>query len=183
LRKRKVLPENELDELEQQVLVNHLKQAGAQSPQAQDAIWNKLLKLQRLLPKVACFYAHALWQRGDANTAEAVLRDSLKHHWSSPAVKLYGLINAEAEVQLNHAEKWLKGREKDPLLLVTLARLCIRGRMLGKAQQYLDQSLSWQETLEAYQACGELQMELGENARAAEFYLKGLQLVQNPCVD
>ena len=183
LRKRKVISAQQMQELEARCINGLLRQAAAQGGNALDATWNNLLKLQRLNPRVAALYARHLVQRGQHDSAEAVLRESIKHHWHAQTVRWYSLVEADPAQQLNHAEKWLKGHEQDPVLLLTLGRLCMRNRLWGKSLQYLETSLHLRPAPETYQVLGELQTQIGEMLRAADYYLKGLQLVQQQASD
>jgi HemY protein len=182
LRKRKVVDNDQAVALESRAVCGLLRQAAALGRDALTQTWAQVLKSQRLLPDIAAAYAGYLRQQNQEAEAESLLRDSIKHHWHSGTVKLYGMVDSDPAQQLNQAEKWFKGHEKDPVLLLTLGRLCMRNRLWGKAQQYLEQSLDFQVSAGAYQTLGELQTQLGEHTRAAQYYLKALQQAESLCV-
>jgi HemY protein len=181
LRKRKVVDHTQAMALESKAVCGLLRQAAHLGREALSQTWAQVLKPQRLLPEIAAEYATYLHHYQQDTEAELLLRDSIKHHWHPRTVKLYGMVDADPALQLIHAEKWFKGHEKDAILLLTLGRLCMRNRLWGKAQQYLEQSLEWKASAGAYQALGELQTQLGEHTRAANFYLKALQHSESIC--
>ena len=71
------------------------------------------------------------------------------------------------------AEEWLRGHPDDAGLLLALGRMCIRQRLWGKAQSYLEASLSVAETqaahLELARLCDQLERpdEANRHYRAA----------------
>ena len=67
-------------------------------------------------------------------------------------------------------------RGEDPDLLLTVARLCLRNELWGKARSYLESVLSYRPTPEAYQVYGKLLNQLGESDAAADAYRDGLDL-------
>lgn len=177
LRKRKVTDSEQTLALEGRSVSGLLHAAAEHGEDSINHVWNNLAKVQRLNPGIAATYSDYLRGWGRHNDAETVLRDSIRQHWHADTVKRYGVVDADKVQQLNQAEKWLKGRERDAVLLLTLGRLCMRNRLWGKAMQYLESSLTQQPAPETYQTLGELHTQIGENLRAAEYYLKGLQMV------
>lgn len=183
LRKRKTYDEAGIKQLETRSVTGLLTQAIEQGPQQADHIWSGLLKLQRLNPAVLQLYVKHLLEREQDKNAAELLREGLKHHWDAELLKLYSRTGDDAAQQLNQAEKWLKDHPADPVLLLVLGCLCTRNRLWGKARQYLERSLGLQERPETYQALGELQKQIGEDGKAAEYYLQGLKLATNKCVE
>jgi len=175
LRKRKVLSDSEVDALEISTAVALLHLTVAQSTLAATTTWERLPKTLRLKPAVTQVYVKHLAQEGQLDQADTLLRDSLKLHWDADSVLLYAeLSTTNASQQLNRAEAWLKGRERDPVLLLALGKLCMRNRLWGKAQQYLEAALGIAPSTAVYQALGDLLNQLGETGQAAEQYRKGL---------
>ncbi len=75
---------------------------------------------------------------------EAVL-DALEKddEWQSELVAIYGrLTNSEQTARIAKAEGWLRQHPDDARLLKALGRMCLRQRLWGKAQSYLEASLS-----------------------------------------
>jgi HemY protein len=50
--------------------------------------------------------------------------------------------SASLLAQIENAEAWLKERPNDPELALTLGALCLKQKLWGKAQRYLEQALS-----------------------------------------
>lgn len=109
--------------------------------------------------------------------AEPLLRASLNRRWSGKLARMYGLINADdAARQLDFAETWLKSHGRDPMLLLTLGRLCKRRSLWGKARIYLESSLGVKPLAETHLELAELLETLGENDSAMQHYQQGLSL-------
>lgn len=177
LKKRQVLSNNDLQLLEIKCAQHLLQQAAAQSAPALTAAWEKLPKSLRLQSQVAHTAAEQFIQQGLFEQAENLLYDALKVQWHGQLVLLYADLGvSNAAQQLNRAENWLKGREKDPYLLLALGRLSMRNRLWGKAQQYLEASLNAHPLAATYLTYGDLLSQLGETSQAAEYYRKGLML-------
>jgi HemY protein len=116
--------------------------------------------------------------------AEEVVRDTLRRGYDRDLVYLYGLIEGkEKDKQLSTAEKWLEGNERDPVLLLTLGRLCIRHQLWGKARSYLEASLGIEPRSDTYRELGRLLEKINQPKEAAEFYRKGLILAQEERLD
>lgn len=106
-----------------------------------------------------------------------LLYASINRQWDDRLVYLYGRIQGEDPTrQLNDAEKWLRGREENAFLLLSLGRLCIRNRLWGKARSYLDASIGLDPHNDSYQTLIELLDEIGESAEAANAARSALAL-------
>lgn len=80
---------------------------------------------------------------------ERVLADGKDAEWQSELLELYGkLSGGEQTARIARAESWLRRHPDDAGLLLALGRMCFRQKLWGKAQSYLEASLS----LEASQA-------------------------------
>lgn len=74
---------------------------------------------------------------------ESVLDASNNDEWQPELVAIYGrLTNSEQTARIAKAEGWLRQHPDDARLLKALGRMCIRQRLWGKAQSYLEASLS-----------------------------------------
>ncbi len=177
LKKRQVLSNADLQILEIKCAQHLIQQAAIQSTPALTAAWEKLPKPLRLQSQVAHTAAEQFIQQGLFEQAENLLYDALKVQWNGQLVLLYADLGvSNAAQQLNRAENWLKGREKDPYLLLALGRLSMRSRLWGKAQQYLEASLNSHPLAATYLTYGDLLSQLGETSQSAEYYRKGLML-------
>jgi HemY protein len=120
--------------------------------------------------KIASAAARALNQYGDGLTAQQLLTDSLNAQWDSTLVEIYGdCLSDDSVAQIEQAEKWLKLHPQDAGLLLSLGKICLRQKLWGKAQNYLDASVSMSPSLAAYSALGQLAERLGKSEEAQRY--------------
>jgi len=82
---------------------------------------------------------------------ETTLESSGKAVWQSELVAIYGrLAGGEPTARIARAEAWLRQHPDDAGLLLALGRMCIRQRLWGKAQSYLEASLAVGESAEGH---------------------------------
>ncbi|MDZ7661445.1 heme biosynthesis protein HemY [Thiohalophilus sp.] len=176
LDKYKVLSESEHDQLSKKVYLN-LLQMNQHKAESLNNIWQQMPRDLRHDHALIEEYARHLIDLAQHDTAEAILRDAIKRDYNSELVRLYGLAKSSTpERQLQQAEHWLKGRENNANLLLTLGRLARRCELWGKARSYLEASLGNHELAETYRELGQLLDKLNEREQAAEYYRKGLLL-------
>jgi len=99
--------------------------------------------------RVALAAARALVDLGAEAEAQKLIEsvlDTVKHEeWQPELVAIYGrLTNSEQTGRIAKAEGWLRSHPDDARLLKALGRMCMRQRLWGKAQSYLEASLSVQ---------------------------------------
>ncbi|MGN7741455.1 heme biosynthesis protein HemY [Pseudomonas sp. 22526] len=184
LRKDKVLPANELAELERRAwgenltLAAHREEDGAAGLQSLNRAWQQLTAAQRQEPQLVLAYAEQLRQLGAEAEAEEVLRVALKRKYDSHLARLYGLLRgSDPARQLQFAEQWLKDHPNDPSLLLTLGRLCLQTSLWGKARDYLESSLRIQRNPEACAELARLLAQLGDTERSNQLFQEGLGLL------
>ncbi|AZD95663.1 MULTISPECIES: heme biosynthesis protein HemY [Pseudomonas] len=184
LRKDKVLPANELAELERRAwgenltLAAHREEDGAVGLQSLNRAWQQLSAAQRQEPQLVLAYAEQLRQLGAEAEAEEVLRVALKRKYDSHLARLYGLLRgSDPARQLQFAEQWLKDHPNDPSLLLTLGRLCLQTSLWGKARDYLESSLRLQRNPEACAELARLLAQLGDTERSNQLFQEGLGLL------
>ncbi len=177
LAKRKVYDAQAQTQVEQRAWLGQLHQAMAQGPEAAARCWKALTKTVRAPQNgpLAIAYARYLQRLGQGTAAEPLVREALKSSWEPEWVRLYGTLEGNADEQLAQAENWLKKYPADPSLLYTLGLLCIRARMLGKAQEYLQQSLNLTPAAHTCLALGDLLEQLGDSRQAAKYYRQGTE--------
>jgi HemY protein len=133
--------------------------------------WRSLPERERTHPRIAAAAAGAFMQLGDCRSAHRLLEPALEVAWESELVLLYGECrDADALERIQRAEKWLESRPTDPDLLLTLGRLCIQSELWGKAESYLEASLSGQPSRAAHIALAGLLDRLGKTAEANRHY-------------
>lgn len=122
-------------------------------------------------------YAKSLRLLDQHKTAESILRNALNVSWHESLIGEYGLVALpDTSVQLSHAEGWLKNHEQSSMLLLSLARICRRAKLWGKARLYYEASLQMAPLSETYLDLAELLDQLGDTNSAEECYRKGLKL-------
>ena len=140
--------------------------------------WDSIPKLQKNETLIVKAYVSCLHKVGAGNEAEQVLRAAIKKHWDSELIKMYGFVNgADLGKQIAFAESLLKSHPDDTVLLLTLARLCLRFQLWGKARNYLEASIRIHASPEAYAELGRLLGHLGESEKCQDCYKKGLGLL------
>lgn len=178
LKKYKVLDEHDYQRLA--IHVYHaLLDIAAASKKAQhlNDVWQRMPAKLRDRYEMIAQYAKHLISLNDYDHCEQLLRDSIKRKWDNHLVRLYGLVKSSSpEKQLRHAEAWLKGKENNPDLLLTLGRLSLNSKLWGKAQTYFESSLGYGAKAEAYKELGVLLEQLEENDAAADCFKNGLLL-------
>jgi HemY protein len=134
--------------------------------------------------KVASAAARALISMGGCPLAQQLLADSLNAQWDSELVTLYGDCRGDDEhpsrdaiAKIEQAEKWLSQHKDDAGLLLALGKLCLHQGLWGKAQNYLDASISVSPSHDAYTALAQLAEKLGKQSEASGHYQQAMELV------
>ena len=156
LRKTKVLEGEALAELERKVWIARLQAAGEQglnqgevALQPLTAAWQQLSSSQRQDAELLLAYAGQLRALGAQEEAEEVLRKALKQGYDARLMRLYGQLRGRDPArQLQTAEGLLKQHPQDPLLLLSLGRLCLQNGLWGKAREYFEISLEFSRSAE-----------------------------------
>jgi len=127
--------------------------------------------------KIASAAAQALIKNGGGALAQRILSDSLNAQWDSELVALYGdCQSGEGVAQIEQAEKWLNQHKQDAGLMLALGKLCLHQKLWGKAQNYLDASISIAPSHAAYTALGQLAERLQKRDESLAYYQKASQL-------
>ncbi len=174
VRKRRLLPPEELDEIETGVLEARLDRADS-DPGALARTWKALGRRRREDPRLVARFARAMLQHGSPDAAEKALRQALAQHWDRELVTLYGqTCGSDPGRQLNTVEGWLRDHPQDPDLLLAAARIARRHRLWGKARAWLEAALGLREDPETLRELATLLEQLGEPERATELYRRAL---------
>ena len=186
LRKRSVLSEAELNDLERQVWHNLLERAAEdcrrqqkQDPEASleplTRLWDELPGFLRRDEYTIRDYARLLASLGDEVQTETLLRKVLRNHWSDELINLYGRVKGQKpDEQLLLAEQWLKDRPNNPELLLALGRLSLRNELWGKAREYFETSLRLKRSREALAELSRLNAHMGEEEASVKLLMQGL---------
>lgn len=148
------------------------------------AAWQHVPKTLRTDLEMVKHYTRCLLTLDAHDAAEQVVREILKRNWDEQLVYMYGLIeSADPDKQLTTAEGWLKANKNNPVLLLTLGRLCKRNQLWGKAQSYLEASIGVQARSDSYKELGQLMEQLEEPDKASSYFRQGLLLAQEEKLD
>ena len=121
--------------------------------------------------RVARTAAQLLIASGDCRRAHEILAQALEAEWNEELILLYAeCLGADVLAQIERAENWLKSRPRDRALLLTLGRLCLAQELWGKAQSYLEASLSEEPSRSAHVALAQLYDRLGKPEDANRHY-------------
>ncbi|MEW6690203.1 MAG: heme biosynthesis HemY N-terminal domain-containing protein [Pseudomonadota bacterium] len=105
-------------------------------------------------PRLAMAAARHASALGEVALARALIERSLAAEWNPALLELYceiprietPRVHEEARARIERAERWLREHAEDPQLLAALGRLCAAAELWGKAQNYLEASISLGET-------------------------------------
>lgn len=128
----------------------------------------------RAHPRVAAVAARRAAEVGNAALARDLLERSLAAEWNGGLAQQYGELppmeaqarQDEARARIERAERWLREHPEDPQLLATLGRLCMSAELWGKAQNYLEASVSFGDSRGAHLELARLAERDGRAAEA-----------------
>ena len=139
--------------------------------------WKKIPESDRLHTQMARLGARKLLEAGEGDTAARTIEMSLTKQWDSALAALYGDCRANDVLkQLQQAEAWLPHHHDDAGLLLSLGNLCIRQELWGKAENYLEASLSVAQSSAAHLALARLLERKGNQEAAYAHYRQSLEL-------
>jgi HemY protein len=162
-----------------------LLQRSADDAEDFERRWREIAPRDQLHPRVAAAAARHATALGKASVAREILENSLAAEWNSKLIGLYGELPAqvpateraeEARVRIERAERWLTERSRDPELLAALGRLCAQAELWGKAQSFLEASLSFEESRGAHLELARLAERLDRPADAQRHYRRAAEL-------
>ncbi len=180
LRKLKVFPEEELERREAQSLARHLEAPALLqgSGSRVEQTYKALPKRNREDPAAVAGYARQLIRSGEDGRAETVLRRTLNRGWNGDLIRLYGTLETRNVTdQISLLKFWGKGREEDPDLMLSLARLYWRDNQLDQARELMTQVVSETGDAEAVAALGDLLEQMGESEIALATYRQGFKVL------
>lgn len=157
----------------------HLGNLGrkAQDPAALAAYWKQLPSELRVDATVAATAARHHLALGAAAEARAIIESSLEACWDATLVALYAECAGDSALPLiERAEKWLREHARDPALLLSLGKLCMRQELWGKAQSYLEASLAMEPTHDGHMTLAALMERLGKTQEATRHFRRSAEL-------
>ncbi|MCP3688821.1 MAG: heme biosynthesis protein HemY [Gammaproteobacteria bacterium] len=180
VRKKKLIPDYRLKKMEAQAYQGMLSAVATNGDaNALEKAWLKLPGANRTEPGLLLHYI-GLVNQLDAKleSAEHLIVKALERVWDDRLISAYGEYqSSDLNAQLKQAEKWLIDYSQNENLLLALGRICIRARLWGKAQGYLEASIGIRAMPACCLALAELFGEhLQERDKASMYYQKGLEL-------
>lgn len=176
LKKHKVLPDDELQTLEQKIYFILLNNANNKGGQELIEVWKSLPRRWQHNISLVRAYTKFLIHHREDEKAIPLIENQLKKQWDAELVNNYGQAQGpNTAKQLSIAETWLKKYPKEPELLLCLGQLSIREKFWGKAQDYLEASIQLVPSRFAYEKLGEVFEALDDKAAALNAYRTGLQ--------
>ena len=180
IRKKKLIKEEKLKTMEMFAYKGFLDiSADTDNRSRLDAAWEKVPKVVQaeadILIHCISLYNKAGWQLAGA---EQLIIKSLDRQWHDGLIEVYGELNArDSASHLKQAEKWLADYGENENLLLALGRICISAKLWGKAQGYLEASISVNAQAAACFALAELLNDhLQQQDKSCDYYKKGLQI-------
>jgi HemY protein len=175
LEKRKVFDQALAEQIRRHAQIEHLRDKAVDLD-ALRAFWSRLPTQARSDPRIAATAAQCFLSFGSCADAHKVVEAALAVQWDSDLVAFYSeCLGADVKKQLERAERWLKQHPQDPVLLLVLGKLCAHEELWGKAQSYLEASLSLEPTHSAHLELARLYEKTGRVELATAQYRQALE--------
>lgn len=140
--------------------------------------WEGIPRHLKKNPDVVYAYVKQLLHFSHTKEAEDLIRKTLKNHWHPELAKRYGTLPfANLNRQLVIVAAWVKMYGQKPELLLTLARLCVKVQLWGRAKDYFEKCLALGPNPDASLAYGHLLEQLNEPEKAMMKYREGMLAV------
>lgn len=176
LEKRNAIDKVVAVQMRQQAWLEKLSTQATDLP-ALRAMWKSIPTDIKRRSKIAAVAAQAFGRLGDCQSAQHLLAESLNSQWDSELVTLFGECHSDNNIaQIEQAERWLNQHTDDAGLMLALGKLCMHQKLWGKAQSYLDASLSLKTSRAAFTALGELAEKMGKPEHALAYFQKATQV-------
>jgi HemY protein len=152
---------------------------GSHDAESIRRVWAGVPSSDRVKPYIAARAAAAFNARGLHDEARLLAEDALKHGWDERVVRAYrDAAGPEGSptllAQIEKCEAWQREHPTDAELALTLGSLCLRQKLWGKAQRYLEQALSDathpDNVREAHLKLAQLHEALGQQDEANDHY-------------
>lgn len=119
-----------------------LHQISDMDVEALQHFWKQLDTSVKQDPNVMLVVCKAFESGNRAEWAEQLLANHMAPAFHPDLMLEYGRLSADAAKQLVVAERWLRDRPSDAILLVTLGRLSLKAGLWGKAEEYFEMAIS-----------------------------------------
>ncbi|MDG4813585.1 heme biosynthesis HemY N-terminal domain-containing protein [Hydrogenovibrio sp. 3SP14C1] len=173
IKKIRALNRSSLQALEIRLIAG--KVAKAENLDALDVLWKSLSAKQQLTPAILAEFVEQRMGWGKEQGLAELIVKSVSKQWDDRLVYQYGRIElGPAFERLKRAEKWLKGQDDNPVLLLTLGRLACMSQLWGQAKHFFQQSLKYQPELETFHALAKCYEAEGLETQAALTYKEAI---------
>ena len=182
LTKSGLMPETAAQQLRLNAELNLIKSR----PANRDAVlstWNSISPESRYDVSIAVTVARRLIALGCGDDAKDLIDAAIDERgiagWDSSLAAVYADCKADSTLaQIERAERWLKQHARDPVLLATLGKLCMRQALWGKAQSYLEASVALEPTLDAHMTLARLMEQIGKRDEAIRHIRRSAELAR-----
>jgi len=176
LEQRSAINEVLAEQLRQQAWLEKLR-APIQDLATLQKLWKSIPDDLKRRTKITAVAASNFIKFQDCKIAQKILTESLNSQWDSELIALFGdCIGSNNIGQIEQAENWLKTHSDDAGLLLALGKLCLHHGLWGKAQNYLDASISLAPSRAAYSALAQLAEKLQKQDEATRYYQRAIEL-------
>lgn len=153
--------------------------AAAPDAAALNTLWAGLGRAQRQVPTVIAAYARAASRHDAALAAMDEVESALRRGWDPLLVAAYGdIAGDDLDARLKRAESWLAAHPNDAVLLTALGRICVRLKLWGKAQDFLERAVALEPSAAAWETLGDACTGQGDPAAAARCYRNAMRLAR-----
>jgi HemY protein len=140
-------------------------------------LWRSLRAGERAVPELAAQAAGALVDADAMDDARRILEQTLDAGYDASLPPVYGRLGGlSLRDRLERLEGWRQRYGDEPLLLLTLGRVCAAEKLWGKAEEYLQLALRRQPSVAAHTALGELYEVLDRVEDAAVQFRQAVRL-------
>ena len=179
VRKKKLFNDNRLNQIEFKAYSGNLKDAASISAEALNKSWSSLPKSCLSQAEYILFYIDLLTQHNyESKHMEQIVVKSITQQWDARLIGYYGKLKVQdTSAQLSTAEKWLQDYGSSDVLLLALGRICLRLKLWGKSQSYLEASIGIKSTPESCLELAELlsSSQMNEKEKACRYFQQGLK--------
>ena len=162
--------------MRQQAWLEKLR-AGAHDGEMLRSVWKQMPVEFKRRSQTTAEAARSFMHLGECAMARSLLTESLNAEWDGELITLYGDCLAGSVIaQIDQAERWLHAHHDDAGLMLALGKLCLHQELWGKAQSYLDASISIQPSRGAYTALGQLAEKLHKPDAVSKYFQQAAQL-------
>lgn len=177
LEKRDALSEEAVSEIKTQAHLENIARQHGDSVALQ--IYLRSVPGTERSRRVVLAAATALAEQGGDAEAQKLIEEALDAQGAEclpELIAIYGRLSCDVVARIARAEKYLLQHPDDAGLLLALGRMCLRQRLWGKAQSYLEASLAVKESREAHLELAQLCDKLERVDEANQHYRAGAKL-------